>query len=416
MLRCNLYKPKEKHLMMDYFLIKNGEIVTADAIFKSDLLIGGDKIVQIGDNIQRPTLDTIEYDASNKYIIPGLIESFTKNAQNYQQSESDELAIISYNHIIAGYTTWLCAQQIDDIDSLIADIKRFQSASINCGIHILLSNFKHGDITKVRKTSLAKGTPTILVQFPLPENIKMDRIEMFAEFAAKNNIEIVFDCKDVDGSNIKELSKLCGIIQSSKCQATFLNIKYEEELSEIAKLEQVCNIGCEICYMIKAENETESSLHSFSADEYCNILKKNKWCFAGAILLSNNAIVGNDISGTQFIQRNNLAMLTTMLLNKEFTISDIVNVTSTRVASRFGLSPEKGNICVGADADIIIWNPKYEQNIYFNPSDNCRIEALIKGKIETILMNGKIVLENKLNNGNIAGKYCYRRIIHTQLA
>ena len=54
-------------------LIKNGEIVTADARFKGDILVEEEKIREIGENLPVPGgADVV--DASGKYVFPGFID------------------------------------------------------------------------------------------------------------------------------------------------------------------------------------------------------------------------------------------------------------------------------------------------------------------------------------------------------
>lgn len=54
-------------------LIKNGEIVTADRQYKADMLIEGETISLIGENLIAPD-DAEVIDAAGKYVFPGFID------------------------------------------------------------------------------------------------------------------------------------------------------------------------------------------------------------------------------------------------------------------------------------------------------------------------------------------------------
>src|SRR5512135_1507786 len=56
-------------------LIKNGTLITAEKTFTADILVEGEKISQIGENIQAEGADVV--DASEKYILPGGIDPHT---------------------------------------------------------------------------------------------------------------------------------------------------------------------------------------------------------------------------------------------------------------------------------------------------------------------------------------------------
>jgi len=59
---------------MNKILIKNAQIVNEGSIFKSDIFIEGDRIVEIGESISAKTSDTKIIEANGKYLLPGLID------------------------------------------------------------------------------------------------------------------------------------------------------------------------------------------------------------------------------------------------------------------------------------------------------------------------------------------------------
>ena len=58
---------------MQSYLIKNAQIVNENKVFKGDVLIEGEFIKEIGENII-PTDDVLMVDAEGKFLIPGMID------------------------------------------------------------------------------------------------------------------------------------------------------------------------------------------------------------------------------------------------------------------------------------------------------------------------------------------------------
>ncbi len=80
------------------------------------------------------------------------------------------------------------------------------------------------------------------------------------------------------------------------------------------------------------------------------------------------------------------------------TLQKFVEVTSTNAAKIFGMFPRKGTIGIGADADLVIINPDKKHIISAATHHmNCDYSAYegweLTGKIETVLLRGKVAVE-----------------------
>ena len=83
----------------------------------------------------------------------------------------------------------------------------------------------------------------------------------------------------------------------------------------------------------------------------------------------------------------------------QITPSEFVALTSTRAARLFHLYPRKGAICVGADADIVLWDPEalhtWSAKTHHSRSDNSIYEGrTTRGRAATTIRMGSIVWQN----------------------
>ena len=83
----------------------------------------------------------------------------------------------------------------------------------------------------------------------------------------------------------------------------------------------------------------------------------------------------------------------------KITLNKFVEVSSTNAAKIFGMFPKKGTIAVGSDADIILMNPNKKHTIsaathHMNVDYSGYEGWELTGKIETVLLRGKIAIIN----------------------
>ncbi|MEI6894395.1 MAG: dihydropyrimidinase [Colwellia sp.] len=98
----------------------------------------------------------------------------------------------------------------------------------------------------------------------------------------------------------------------------------------------------------------------------------------------------------------------------KLTMNEFVAVTSTNAAQIFNIYPRKGSISVGADADIVVWDPEgtrtisaktHHQNIDFNIFEG----RVVKGIPSHTISRGKLVwVDGDLRAERGAGKYVHR--------
>ena len=96
------------------------------------------------------------------------------------------------------------------------------------------------------------------------------------------------------------------------------------------------------------------------------------------------------------------------------TPSEFVAVTSTNTAKIFNIHPRKGTLSVGADADVVVWDPEgtrlisaetHHQNIDFNIYEGMEVTGIPSVTIS----QGKIVWKDgELRTVRGAGRYIHK--------
>ncbi len=96
------------------------------------------------------------------------------------------------------------------------------------------------------------------------------------------------------------------------------------------------------------------------------------------------------------------------------TMNEVVKVTSTNAAQIFNIFPRKGSVSVGADADIVVWDPEASKTIsaktHHQQVDYNIFEGMtVKGSASHTLSQGKVVwADGELDVERGAGRYVDR--------
>lgn len=101
-----------------------------------------------------------------------------------------------------------------------------------------------------------------------------------------------------------------------------------------------------------------------------------------------------------------------------FSINRFVELVSTGPARLFGLLPRKGTIGLGADADLVIWDPKREhrltkENLHMNVDYSPYSDITVTGYPAAVLARGKVIVRDNQFVGRAgAGQFLKRSPIH----
>lgn len=97
---------------------------------------------------------------------------------------------------------------------------------------------------------------------------------------------------------------------------------------------------------------------------------------------------------------NRVELLFSEGVNKgKITLNKFVEVTSTNPAKIFGMFPKKGNIGIGADADLVIFDPNEKHTLsaathHMNVDYSAYEGWELTGKCKTVILRGKVAIDN----------------------
>ena len=450
-------------------IIKNGKIVTAENIIKSDIKIYKGKIISIEKDI--PVSDETVIDAEGRFILPGGVDVHTHMSldtgdavavddfytgtaaalkggtttvidhmgfgpegcpPDYQLDRYHELAD---SKAAADYSFHGVIQHVDDnvLEKMERLIERgLVSYKIYTTYSFALSDY---DIRRV----LEKAAELGLVVCVHPEDDAM--LSRFTEDLKKRGCltaEYYPQSRPVvcEAEAVKRIIGIAEKIPGVKLY--FVHISSKEPLDEIIKARKrgVKTIYAETCpqYLF-----LDNSLYSHE-DALKYILSPHLRDRSNNDLLFQ-AVKNRDIQtvatdhcpfnymtekqrgkddftkcpkGLPSVQLRMALMISRALKNIDITLNDVVRTCCENPARIFGIYPEKGILEEGSDADIIIVNPDLEEavhhadlieNVDYTPYENISL----RGMIETVIRNGEIAdRSGKPERGS--GRFLIRKI------
>jgi dihydropyrimidinase len=87
------------------------------------------------------------------------------------------------------------------------------------------------------------------------------------------------------------------------------------------------------------------------------------------------------------------------VIEKKLSLRRWVEITSTAPARLFGLYPKKGTIRVGADADLVLWNPRKRHTIsasshHMNVDYSMYEGMTVDGGADTVVARGQVLVRD----------------------
>lgn len=452
-------------------LIKNGEIITADARYIADLYIEDQTITRIGQALE-VAAGTEIVDATGKYVFPGFIDPHVHIFLPFMATHAkDTHQSGSIAALIGGTTTYLemcCPSRHDDTleGYNLWKSKAEGNSACDYSFHMSVTKFDETTETQLREI-VADGINSFKVFLSYKNFFGVDDGELYQTLTLAKELGVIVTahCENAElvgqlqqsllaqgktSSAYHEASRPVQVeAEGTNRFATFLEMTgatgYVVHLSCVAALERAVQAKTRgIPLFIESViphfllDKTYAEQGGVAGAQYVMSPplrdKSNQKPLWDALEQGLIDTVGTDHCPFDLEQKALGANAFTAIPNGLPAIEDRVNLlytygvsrgkldlhrfveaASTKAAKIFGLFPQKGCIAIGSDADLVIYDPSYRGAISAKTHsmnvDNSVFEGWeIDGRPSFVMVRGKIqVRDGKFVGDGSRGKLLRRK-------
>ncbi|MDP4550020.1 dihydropyrimidinase [Alkalihalobacillus macyae] len=452
-------------------IIRNGTIVTASETYQADILIANGKIVSIGKQIIEKGAE--EVDATGRYVFPGGIDPHTHLEMPFGGTVTkDDFETGTIAAAFGGTTSVIDFCLTEKGKPLYQAIKTWHDKSkdksvIDYSFHLMISeindrvleqlpevidqegitsfkvfmaykNVFQADDETLYRTLLAAKELGVLVMVHAENG---DVIEYLTKDALqKGQTEPIYHAltrpPEVEGEATGRAAQLAGLASS---QLYVVHVSCKEAADKIAEARSKgFDIHGETCPQYLVLDQTYLEKPNFEGAKYVwSPPLREKWnqdALWNALRTGQLETIGSDQCSFDFVGQKDLGrddftkipnggpmiedrfsiLFSEGVLKGRISLNQFVDITSTKAAKLFGLFPNKGTISVGADADIVIFNPTRKRTIsaetHHMAVDYNAFEGMeVTGEAESVFVRGEFVIKNKQFVGTPgSGKYMKR--------
>lgn len=433
-------------------IIKNGKILLKDGVENLDLRIEGEKIVEIGKNLQGDKILDIE----NSYIVPGGIDPHTHFNINVGIDSADTFKSGSFAALMGGTTTVIDHPGFGPkgcrLDYMINKYHKYgKSSYVDYLLHGVAQEFD--EFTEEGLRSLKEqGINSFKIYLTYTYRQTDEEILKFFEVAKKLDMVVAVHAENhamleylknkfkktnklspiyhaysrpgiVEGEAVNRLIQLADLIGFSKLYLVHISSKEAIEQIELAK-KKGKKFYVETCpqYLYLTEDkylEENGEKYILSPplrkeediDIIWKAIKNQKIDTIGtdhcSFSLENKSLGKDDFTlcpnGIPGVEER-ITLLFNEFLNGKLTAKEYLELNSLNSARIFGIDSKKGSIDVGKDADLIIFSKEKnrieEKNLHTNARYSCYQGFEVQGKIDKVILRGEVVVENGKYIGN----------------
>lgn len=440
-------------------LIKSGRIVTAVDDYAADIFIDGETVTTIGKTLDMDA--DVVIDAKGKLVIPGGIDPHTHMELPFGGTEaSDDFFTGTRAAAFGGTTTIIDFAVQYNGESMIEGVDNWHAkaegkCAIDYGFHLITTDFEDHH-TEQMHTLMDEGVTSFKLFMAYPGVFLVDDATIFRAMSAAGNRGGLICMHAENGIVINEIIKrfLADGRTAPKYHAltrpTIAEAEGVHRAIAIAEMAEspvyIVHLSCTDALNqvrqardrgIPAFAETCPQYLFHSIEDYGEEFEGAKYVMTPPLREKHNhaelwkglkmddlQVISTDHcpfcmkeqkelglddfskipNGAPGVENRMSLIYNGGVAENRISLNRFVELTSTAAAKMFGLFPKKGTIAVGSDADIVIFDPEKEHtfgveaehmNVDYSAYEGWRV----RGKVETVLSRGRVVIENGEHKG-----------------
>ncbi|MEL6793546.1 MAG: dihydropyrimidinase, partial [Pseudomonadota bacterium] len=434
-------------------IIKNGTIVTADLTYEADVAIAGGKITEIGPDLTGD--DTL--DATDCYVMPGGIDPHTHLEMPFMGTYSSDNFDSGTRAALAGGTTMVIDFALPNPEeSLLAALDRWHNKSTiaHCdyAFHMAITWWGEQVFNEMKTVVQDKGITSFKHFLAYKGALMVNDDELFASFnrcaelgalpmVHAENGDIVADMTAkllAEGNNGPEghaysrppqvegeatnraimIADMAGVplyVVHTSCEESHEAIRralqngkrvYGEPLIQHLTLDESEYFNKDWDHAARRvmsppfrNKQHQDSLWAGLAAGTLQVVATDHCAFTTEQKRYGVGDFSKIPNGTGGLEDRMPMLWTYGVATGRITMNEFVAVTSTNIAKIMNLYPKKGAVLVGADADLVVWDPEKSKTITAGTQQSAIDYNVFEGKEVTglpryTLTRGRVAVDD----------------------
>lgn len=455
-------------------LIQNGQVITASDSYRADVLVEGEIITAIGQGLTAPA-GTEVIDADGKYVFPGFIDPHVHIHLPFMGTEAKDTYDSASRAALVGGTTTLiemvCPGREDDPVEAFELWKSKAEGLSACDFTFHMGVTRFDDTTEAKLRQIVDaGITSFKVFLAYRGAFGVDDEELFKTLSLASKLGVVVTAHCENATLVAELQAellaegktapawhersrpvqveaegvhhLTTFAEMTGAKVYIVHTSCQEAVEvALAARNRGVDVSIETVVPYLVLDDTYAQKGDFEGAKYVMsppIREKRHQPYLWNMIRSRQIdTIGTDhapfdFHGQKEMGRDNFTLIPNGIPSVEDRVNllysygvrkrlidlhTLVDAASTQAAKRFGLFPKKGTIAVGADADLVVYDPDYRGMIsaetHLMATDYSAFEGWkIEGRPSIVTVRGKV----QARDGEFVGELGHGQFLKRKVA